>query len=331
MPDYPFTVFSILAAFSCIEPAIVIWKSSSASRPWSGLFLLGWIFVYNIFSFVDSIIWSSDSTDEWLDGRGYCDVSSTLKTIFSIGVLGSIIGISRFLIVAIKDNISQEENVPRNKWRTILEDGFLSLFLPALFIILTFMVESSRYAIVGVLGCRSILDQSWLSIVLYFIWPPIFGLIALAYTGNPLSLQFLIVVFVLHRWRLHRKHLNQNWSLEKPNGPSKLLFQRLVITVIFEVIIFLSYSFYVLINFLITRTDIEFSWDRVHGSDWDIILKVPQQYASWPSWIGIISATFPILFIPLTPRIRLFFQIRKQRKQAKQLPPPMYPPTTCTC
>jgi len=186
MPDYPFTVFSILAAVSCIEPAIFIFKSTSPStKPWSALFLLGWIFVYNILSFVDSIIWSGDNTNEWLDGRGYCDVSSTLKTIFSIGVLGSIIGICRFLLVTIRENISQEEKVPKNKWRGILMDGFLCLFLPTLFIILTFIVESSRYAIVGVLGCRSILDQSWLSIVLYFIWPPIFGLIALVYTGNP--------------------------------------------------------------------------------------------------------------------------------------------------
>src|SRR5579859_7206431 len=141
-----------------------------------------------------------------------------------------------------------------------------------------------------------------------------------------MSLHFLRVVFVLHRWRLNRNHLNQNWSINKPSGSSNLLFQRLVITIIFELILFLSYSFYVLINFLLTRTDIDFSWDRVHGTDWDTILKVPMQYSSWPSWIGIISATFPILFIPLSPRVRLFFQIRKQRKQAKQLPPPMYPP-----
>jgi pheromone a factor receptor len=186
MPDYPFTVFSMLGALLCIEPAIFILKSSSSSRrrSWSGIFLLGWVFVYNILSFVDSIIWSGDNTDEWLDGKGYCDVSSNLKTIFPIGVLGSVIGICRFLISSIRENISQEENVLKGKcWRGILEDGFLGLFLPALFIILTFMVESSRYAIVGVLGCRSILDQSWLAIVLYFMWPVILGLVAAIYTG----------------------------------------------------------------------------------------------------------------------------------------------------
>jgi pheromone a factor receptor len=181
MPDYPFTVFSILGALFCIEPAISLWKAPV--RPWSALFLLSWIFVFNILSFVDSIIWSGADLDAWFDGRGYCDVSSSLKTIFPIGVLASVIGICRFFLRSIKDNILQEENVGRSKLRDILLDLFLSFFIPALFVVLTFIVESSRYAIIGVIGCRSVFDQSWLAIVLYFLWPFILALIASVYTG----------------------------------------------------------------------------------------------------------------------------------------------------
>ena len=188
MPDYPFTVFSILAALLLIEPAILICKSSS--RAWAGLFLLGWIFVYNILSFVEGIIWSGEDVEQWIDGTGYCDVSSSLKTIFPIGVLGSMIGICRFLSASMRDNISQEEKGQRDMWKEILADGFLSLFLPALFIILTFIVEEPRYSIVGVLGCRSIIDQSWPAIVLYFIWPLILSLIAVVYTGTHLFVPF---------------------------------------------------------------------------------------------------------------------------------------------
>lgn len=190
MPDYPFTVFSILGALSCIEPAISLWKASASLRPWSGLFLLSWIFVSNILSFTDSIIWSGENTDEWSSGRGYCDVSSSLKTIFPIGVLASVIGTCRFLLRSIKENILQEDNGGRSKLRDILLDIFLSLFIPALFVVLTFIVESSRYVIMGVIGCRSVFDQSWLAIVLYFIWPLILAFIASIYTGKPSSLPF---------------------------------------------------------------------------------------------------------------------------------------------
>src|SRR2546423_2789936 len=259
MPDYPFTVFSILGALSCIEPAISLWRAPV--RPWSALFLLSWIFVFNILSFTDSIIWSGENTDEWIDGRGYCDVSSSLKTIFPIGVLASVIGTCRFLLVSIKENILQEENGGRSKLRDILLDIFLSLFIPALFVIFTFLVESSRYVIIGVTGCRGVFDQSWPAIALYFIWPLILALIAAIYTGKPtLFITILILVFVLHRWHLNRKQLNQNWTLQRSNGLSKIQFHRLTIMIVFEVILFLSYSLYTLISLLLTRTDIDFSW-----------------------------------------------------------------------
>lgn len=132
---------------------------------------------------------------------------------------------------------------------------------------------------------------------------------------------------MLHRWHLNRKHLNQNWTSQRFKGLPKVQFQRLSIMIVFEVIIFLSFSLYTLISFLLTRTGIDFSWDRVHGPNWDVITKLAQPYASWWCWIGITSAVFPVFFIPITPRVKLFFQIRKERrKQLKHISRPMYIP-----
>src|ERR1700721_3292202 len=156
MPDYGFSIFSFFGAVLCIEPAFFSWRIPG--RPWSVLFVMCWICIYNILSFVDSIIWSGENSAEWPDAQGYCDIDSRIKTVFPIGVLGAAIGVCRFLAESTDLETEEEGLLSRNKFRRNIGDVFLGVILPILFIVLHFIIEPSRYDIVGVTGCQSSVD-----------------------------------------------------------------------------------------------------------------------------------------------------------------------------
>jgi hypothetical protein len=105
-----------------------------------------------------------------------------------------------------------------------------------------------------------------------------------------------------------------------PTGISKTGFYRLLITVLFTVAIYLPFSLYTLINFLLSRSDPQpFSWERIHGSEWGVIVKIPSPTAPWLSWIAIILAGTAILFVALySSNIRKSIKIRSERRKAKQ-------------
>jgi pheromone a factor receptor len=181
MPDYPFTIFSFLGALLCIEPAHFNWKIPG--RPWSALIAVGWILIYNVLSFIDSIVWAGENPDDWLDGNGYCDITARIKTVFPIGVLGSTIGICLFLINSTNLGPSQKDMGPSNGARRNLFDVFLGIVLPIIFMIFHFIVEPNQYAILGVAGCQTTTDLAWPAIILYSVWPPIMTFIALLFAS----------------------------------------------------------------------------------------------------------------------------------------------------
>ena len=98
--------------------------------------------------------------------------------------------------------------------------------------------------------------------------------------------------------------LNEEWTLAVPPGISKEQFQRLIITVIFTSLVYLPYSFYILIHLVSVVTFGTFSWDTVHGPDWGIVVKISQPIAPATSWIGIILSASSILLLATTTRTK---------------------------
>lgn len=181
MLDSAYTVFGLLGATICFISVYFIWRISQ--RPWSTLFLISWLFFYNIFSTVDSIVWSGDDVTDSPDGEGYCDITSRVKTVFSIGVLGSTICICQFLVNTSDPTLRARNRSTSSRRQRNMVDVFFGLILPLVFVLLKFIVEPSRYLILGVLGCQGTFDSSWPAIPLFFVWPPIFTLVAFAQIG----------------------------------------------------------------------------------------------------------------------------------------------------
>lgn len=78
MPDYYFTTATCIATLLCIPVTYFTFKS--AGHPWAIVILIGWIFIGNLLMFLDSIIWSGGSPDDWWEGRIYCDINTRIRS-----------------------------------------------------------------------------------------------------------------------------------------------------------------------------------------------------------------------------------------------------------
>jgi pheromone a factor receptor len=183
MPDYPFTVFSCIGWILCIPAAYFNWKVPG--RSWATLILIGWIFIMNLLSFIDSLIWAGDDVDTWWDGKVYCDIGSRIKAEFPLGVPGAAIGICRFLAAATSPNPSQRSLKHTQRRRNII-DFCLGVVLPIICMGLKEIVCPKRYYILQIRGCTGSTDDSWPTIPLYYLWPMTLTLIASGYAGNSL-------------------------------------------------------------------------------------------------------------------------------------------------
>jgi hypothetical protein len=240
MTDIPFTVFSFLAFFLCIPPAYFNYKVSS--RPWATLILVGWIMINNLCFSIDSIIWASPDVDSRWPGYGWCDIDARLKDMFVIGVPGSAVGICRFLADATNPDPAQKDLQCHRKRRNLIDlflgFGSLSSFrrssssLP--YCGRQWMRRHHRIFLAGplslpYLGSTPLCRGGWL-----FLYPP-----------SPES--GLIVVLFIRHWWVRRKRMNAGVH----NGISKGDFQRLMLTVLCVIFVYLPLSFLGLATFLV--------------------------------------------------------------------------------
>lgn len=186
MPDNLFSISSGIGSFLCIITSYVSYKSTEGS--FATMILAAWVFSLNFLSFLDSIIWASGNSDEWWDGKIYCDINSRIKSAAPIGIPGATIGLCRFLANTTTQHRPQQGN---SKLKSIAFDIILGLVLPILNAPLKFIVSPTRYIIDGVNGCTGTTDYSWPSILLYWLWSPLLTAIAAVYAGiSPLLLLF---------------------------------------------------------------------------------------------------------------------------------------------
>jgi Pheromone A receptor len=116
----------------------------------------------------------------------------------------------------------------------------------------------------------------------------------------------LIIVVFLRNWWIRRRTLNSTWQR---GGISRLDFIRLVATVLSVIFLYLPLSLYVLaVNLSIPLHP--FSWSRIHGPSWGIILIVPSPTgkAEWEAWIGPVLAITSFFFVGFTRPAKHFYQ-----------------------
>ena len=302
MPDYAFTVFSCIGFLVCIPLFYFNWKVPG--RPWATLILIGWVFILNLLFFIDSIVWSNDDPSTWWDGKVYCDIDSRIKSSFPIGVPGATIGICRFLAAATDPDPSQRD-LKHTQTRRNMVDLFLGVILPLFQMVLKFIVDPKRYYIIGIIGCVGWTDDSWPSVLLYYLWSPTLCVIASGYAGIAIDFYTNVVIF-LRNWYIRHKRHNQDWSVGV-RGISRVDFFRLVFTVLSVILFYLPLSLYVF------KMDVDvkfhpYSWSNVHGPLWKYIVMEANERAPWSSWIGILLAMTLFFFVGFTRNAKVSYE-----------------------
>lgn len=153
----------------------------------SAICLIAWIILFNAMSFVNALIWGGDSFASSWSGIGFCDVEIKLIIASASGTMAAAAAISRNLARIMSDNVSviKTKSVRR---REFIQDLLICFTVPAWMVTAHYIVQPNRYYIVGVIGCQPSVDNSWPTVVLLYIWPPIIALVAAYYAGTRLYL-----------------------------------------------------------------------------------------------------------------------------------------------
>lgn len=241
--------------------------------------LVSWVILCNFMNFINALIWPMDNISAWWKGQVLCDIEVKLSTATWLGVVGSLICIMRSLANVLDTDKTKVSSGRAQKQRQLAIELLLCIGAPVYMMLVHYVVQPTRYWITTVMGCVVPFDRSWPSIVLVAMWPPIFSLIVVYYSGKPQRSYnvFLnaneLTVLTIHRIRKYRKDFSSILNSSNSNI-TRNRFLRLFIMSVTLIVIILPAQGYILYDAAM-QIALPYSWSRVHGQYWSDILLVP--------------------------------------------------------
>lgn len=162
-------VLALLSFLVCIPP--IVWHSRNGNFP--AACLIGWFIVQNFFNFVNPLIWPTDDVTSWWDGQGYCDIQSKLITGAGVGIAGPLICIFRSLAKVMDTDRASLVPSKAEKIRSRVFESVFCVVIPVIIMIIHYVVQDCRYLIYSIVGCMPAYYESWTSIVVGYVWPPV--------------------------------------------------------------------------------------------------------------------------------------------------------------
>ncbi|KAG5517985.1 hypothetical protein PMAC_000440 [Pneumocystis sp. 'macacae'] len=248
MGEVFYVIYSFIGFICSVIPSVWHWKYRNIAP----LCLIFWIASSNLIYFINSIIWFNGASTKHL-GYIYCDIATKLMLGSTSGELGAIAAISHYLskVMSPVQSSVQTKTIRR---RQAIEDLLMSFTCPIIIMCLHYIVQSARYMINGVNGCVPWSDQSWPTVIIILIWPPIFGTISAYYSARVIYLYF------------KKQKEFQNILRDSKSSMTLSRFIRLIGICSLLITVYLPLNIYMLCTniFLITRTKIKYSWSDVH-------------------------------------------------------------------
>ncbi|KAH1447683.1 hypothetical protein KXX68_003072 [Aspergillus fumigatus] len=288
-------VLSSIAVVVSIPPIILHWKN----RNFPATALIGWFLLINTFNIINALIWPTDDVDSWWDGHGLCDVETKVMIASYVGIPGTLVCIFRSLASVLDTRSAMLVPSIGQRWRDRLMDFSFCVIIPVIAMGTHILYQRSRYLILTISGCVNNFDQSWMSLMLAFIWPPIICLLAAFYCA--------LTLYRLHKYRSQfgdilnsaNSHLNKSRFL-------RLFF--LACVMLWTILPIQAYVVYR--NLMCNLPWHPYSWSRLHGphSPWSTILKIPMHgEVFFDRWIPVAAGcTLFILFGCCHDALRLY-------------------------
>lgn len=189
-PLYPQAVIVPLLAFFSIfvsiAPLVLHWKN----RNLPACCLIGWFLILNLFNITNAIIWPTDESTTWWNGVGLCDIEVKIMIASYVAVPGDIMCIFRGLACVLDTRRATLVPTRQQRWRNQFMELLFCVAVPIIAMITQVSYQANRYMIFAISGCVNSFDESWVSVLLGFIWPPIICFIAAYYCGKSSETQF---------------------------------------------------------------------------------------------------------------------------------------------
>jgi pheromone a factor receptor len=138
----------------------------------------------NLFNVVNALIWPNDDIDSWWSGVGLCDLEVKIMIASYVAVPGNLLCIFRNLASVLDTRRATLVPSKQQRWRNHFIDILFCIVVPVMAMITHIIYQKSRYVLWGISGCVNSFDESWVSFVLSFMWPPIICFIAGYYCGT---------------------------------------------------------------------------------------------------------------------------------------------------
>lgn len=165
---------SLLVILLNIVP--LIWQVRN--RNIAGFALMFWLALSNFMSFINAIIWPHDDVSTWFYGRGLCDVEVRVNLAAIFGAEVSLILLFKGLAEILDTKNTVVGYSSAQKKRKAVIESLLCFGMPLLYGILYYVVQPRRYDIYGIVGCGWLVSDSWVSVVLVTMWPPLLNVIS---------------------------------------------------------------------------------------------------------------------------------------------------------
>ncbi|KAL1860164.1 a-factor receptor [Paecilomyces lecythidis] len=265
---------SLLSIILSITP--LMWHLRNSNFP--AVCLVCWFLINNLFNIVNAFIWPTDDIDSWWSGVGLCDVEVKLMVASYVGIPGALLCIFRHLAEVLDtDRTVLVPSGSQRRKKLVIEMVFC-LVVPVLAMITHYFVQKTRYMLYTISGCVNNFDESWVTLVLSYLWPTVICVVA-AY----------FCCLVMYRIIKYNREFGAILSGSRGSGLNKTRFLRLFCMASVMLLAILPTQAYVLyVDIQLSLPWHDYSFTRIHGPQWNEIIKVATHGQSFfDRWIPI--------------------------------------------
>ena len=173
-------LLSFISIVVCITPLTLHAKN----RNLPATSLICWTILLNAFNIINALIWPTDNVNVWWDGSGLCDIEVKLMVGSYVAFPGALVGIFRGLAVVLDTASTTLVPSKTQRLRNQAVELVFCVVIPVIAMITHIIWQKSRYLLFAISGCVNDFDESWVSFVLAYMWPPLICLIAAYYGGT---------------------------------------------------------------------------------------------------------------------------------------------------
>ncbi|RVX71464.1 hypothetical protein B0A52_05036 [Exophiala mesophila] len=208
----------------------------------------------NFQNFINALIWPRFDPWNSFNGKILCDIEVKAYIGLGLAMIGAVTSILRQMAIILEPNRRVMTASPLQRYIRVAFEAFFCVVLPLIMMATHYVVQTFRYVIVPLSGCTLVYDNSWVSVLLQFIWPPLVCLLGSVYC----------ILCIIRLFRQRRQTLTVLPSLP---AAIRARYLRLFGLACSSLVLFLPLSIYTFSqNALVVQHP--YSWSQTHPPDW---------------------------------------------------------------